>query len=846
VNTEPVPVGSEPLSDLPGIGFHSGGRLLSAIALVSVSAIAYEILLMRLLSIVQWHHFAGMVISLALLGYGVSGTVIALLRQHFEPRFDIAFSTSALLLSVSLVSCVALGQQIPFNALEVIWDPRQYLYLAGLYLLFMLPFFFAAMCIGLAFAARRDIVGRIYSCDLLGAGLGAVLVMALLFLAQPQRAVIGLSALALVASFLAAPVTPGTPRRRLMAAQLAWLLGLLYALPEDRIGLHVSEFKGLSQALQVVDAHILAERSSPLGLLTVVESPRVPFRYAPGLSLNSKSLPPDQLGVFTDAEGLSVITAFDGDPAALHYLGDVTAALPYQLLDRPQVLVLGAGAGADVLLALHNGARRVDAVELNPQMADLLRGEFSEFAGHVYEHERVSLELGEARGFVARRARRYDLIQIALLDSPAVSGSGMQALGESYLYTVESLTGILARLEPGGMLAITRWLNVPPRDSLKLAATVIEALRRSGVGEPGRRLLALRNWNTLILLASSSDVTPLQVERARNFASRHSFDMAWYPAMPAAQANRFNRLDRPWVYEGIAALLGPGADAFTENYKFNIQPATDDRPYFFNFFRWGALAEMLDLRRRGGAGLVEWGYLVLLATVVQAVVAGAVLILLPLSFAPRHWKPGLGMRMGGYFFLLGLAFLFVEMAFIQKFILFLSHPLYAVTVVLSGFLVFAGLGSLASGRLAERIGERRWAETRGVESGAVRAAVAGIVGIVLLYLFALPTLFERLIMLNDVARAAISLVLIAPLAFCMGMPFPLGLKRLARQAPAFIPWAWGINGFASVISAALATLLAVQFGFSAVLLLALLFYLLAAMSMTQSASTFIWGPSRHR
>jgi len=815
-------------------------RLLTTLFLVSAAAIGYELLLMRMLSIVQWHHFAWMIISLALLGYGISGTVIALSRRFLERRFGQVIALAALLQSVSMILCLALGQRVPFNALEVLWDPAQFLYLAELYLLFTLPFFFAAVCIGLAFTARPRLVGQIYFADLLGAGLGAAAVIGMLFLLQPQRAVLVLAAMALAASLLARP--PRRPLRdrslALTLAQIAWLLVLLFELPQDRIGLHVSEFKGLSQALEVIDARVLAERSSPLGLLTVVESPRVPFRHAPGLSLATRRLPPEQLAVFTDGDDMSVINRLSGDLQELRFLEDMTAALPYRLLERPRVLVLGAGAGSDVLLALHNGAERVHAVELNAQLIDLVRYDFSEYAGRLYEHERVVVEVGEARGYVSRHDRRFDLVQLSLLDSFAASGSGVQALGESYLYTVEAMARFMQRLEPGGLLAITRWLKVPPRDSLKLAGTLIEAMRRMGVADPGLQLVVIRNWNTVTLLARNGEFGAAEIEILRGFARERSFDTAWYPAMPAAEANRYNRLERAWLYEGILALLGPQAADYRQEYKFDIAPATDDRPYFFNFFVWRTLPELLELRRRGGAGLLEWGYLVLLGTLAQAAIAGFALILLPLLFARRAWPPGTAGRMGSYFFLLGLAFLFVEMAFIQKFILFLSHPLYSVSVVLAGFLCFAGLGSASSGRVARALGA-------GIERAAV-AAVAGTIVIVSLYLWLLPALFERLAGLDDAARVAISLALIAPLAFCMGMPFPLGLQRLAGQAEGFIPWAWGLNGFASVVSAALATLLAIEFGFAVVLLLALLFYSLAAMVLIHPATTFIWGPSRHR
>jgi len=813
-------------------------RLLITIFLVSVSAISYEILLMRLLSIIQWHHFAWMIISLALLGYGASGVAVALGRRYVEQRFEAMLALAALLFSVSMILCTQLGQRIPFNALEVIWDPWQFLYLAELYLLFMGPFFFAACCIGLALSLRKDWVERIYFSDLLGAGLGAALVIGLLFLLPPQRAVISLALLPLTASVLALGKESRLRHKGLTLLQLAWLGALAYALPQDRIGLHISEFKGLSQALEVVESRVLAERSGPLGLLTVVESPRVPFRHAPGLSFTTKFIPSDQLAVFTDAEGLSAITAFDGDFGTFGYLGDVTAALPYVLMKRPRVLVVGAGAGSDVLLALYNGARAVDAVELNPQMVALLRGEFAEYSGFLYEDKRVSLEIGEARGFVSRHDQAYDLLQLALLESSGGSGSGVRALGESYLYTTEAMIQWLSHLEPGGLLSVTCWLQVPPRDSLKLAGTLIAAMRESGVVDPGRRLIVIRNWSTVTLLAKNGDFTADEISRARQFARQRSFDMAWYPLMPAEEANRFNRLDRAWIHKGVSALLDSRASSFISGYKFNIRPATDDRPYFFNFFKWSALPELMDLRKRGGAGLVEWGYLVLVATLAQAVLAGAILILLPLVFARRDWPPNVGGGMGSYCFLLGIAFLFVEMAFIQKFILFLAHPLYAVAVVLAGFLVFAGLGSAWSRRFAARLGNRA--------ERAVLAAVAGIAGIVVLYQWLLTPAFLLLIGLNDGMRVLISLALIAPLAFCMGMPFPLGLVWLAREAPAYIPWAWGLNGFASVISAALAMLLAIEFGFSTVLWLALLFYLLAAIVFTHSASSFVRTPSSQK
>ena len=801
-------------------------RLLLATLFISAAAIGYEILLMRVLSIVQWHHFAYMIISLALLGYGASGTFIALLRSHLEPRFETAYAASALFFSIAMIVCFIVAQRVPFNALEIVWDRGQFLNLAVVYVVFFVPFFFAACCIGLAFTCRGGDASRIYFFDLFGAGLGAVLIIVLLFAVSPQTALVLLVLLPLAASAIMASTL--TSRLPLAIAQLAWLALLAIGIPQAHLELRISEYKGLSQALQVIDSRILEQSSSPLGLITVVDSPTVPIRHAPGLSFNTRHIPPVQLAVFTDADGMSAITRYDGNPGSVAYLGDLTAALPFRLLENPVVLVLGAGTGSEVLLSLFHGASRVDAVELNPQMTELVAGTYADFAGRIYDDPRVTVYTDEARGFVARSGGGYDLVQIGLLDSFGASGAGVQALNESYIYTTGALREYLADLEPGGLLAITRWIKMPPRDSVKLIATAIEALRQSGVSEPGRRIAMIRSWNTSTLLIKNGDLTASEIGRIREFARSRSFDTVYFPGIRAEAANRFNRLADPYLFDAASALLGDSTGDFFERYKFYVEPASDDRPYFFHFFRWRTLPEVMALRKAGGAGLIEWGYLVLVATIVQAAVLGLVLILLPLSLVRRAWPAGTARRFGFYFLLLGLAFLFVEMAFIQKFILFLSNPLYSVAVVLSGFLLFAGLGSASSERLARRL---PWP---GVSP--VTVAVAAIAVLALGYVLVLPAVFGRFIGLADPAKIIVSLALIAPLAFFMGMPFPLGLKRLSGLAPGFLPWAWGINGFASVVSAVLATLLAIEFGFNVVILLALVLYALAAWDEAVSRS----------
>jgi hypothetical protein len=787
---------------------------LAAIALLSGAALGYEVLLMRLFSIIQWHHFAYLIISVALLGYGAAGSMATLARGPLLRHFRTAFGTGATLFGLSAAAGFAAAQRVPFNPLELLWDPAQPLRLALVYLCLVLPFFFAGAALCLAFARFGPASHRIYGADILGAGSGSLGVLALLFWLHPADALRVVGLLGVAAAALAA-----APQAKRIAAALALAgLGLALLAPAGWLRLIPSEYKDLAQALRVPGSRVRAERSSPLGLLTVLESPTIPLRHAPGLSLASPAEPPLQLGLFVDGDGPSAIDR--GGAGSDAYLGYLTTALPYHLLTRPRVLVLGAGSGVDVRQALHLGARTVDAAEINPDTVDLVQRQFADFSGAPYSAPGVGVHISEARGFVAHQSGHYDLIQIALLDAFGASSAGLHGVAESYLYTVEALDEYLDRLDTNGMVAITRWVSLPPRDILKLFATAVRALEGRGIGNPGAQLMLIRSWKTATLLIGKAPFTPEQIARLKVFCRDRSFDTEYFPGIAADEANRYNRLDRSHLLEGALALLGPERERYVADYKFAIEPATDDRPYFFRFFRWRTLPEVMALKARGGLPLLDWGYPVLVASLVQAGIVSAVLILLPLAFLRRSGKeapkPALGIRrVALYFLALGFGFMFVEMAFIQKFTLFLSHPLYAAAVVLTGFLVSAGLGSRWSDRIAA------WKPPQ------LAILFAAIVLLGLAYSHGLPPLFRQLMGLPDAARIGFSLLLLAPLGFAMGMPFPSGMREVARLRPSLLPWAWGINGFASVVAAILATVLAIHLGFTAVVLIAAGLYGLA-------------------
>lgn len=801
-----------------------------SIALISASALAYEILLMRLFAIIQWHHFAYMIISLALLGYGASGAYLSLRRQKLLTHFSQIFVSNILLFGVSSLLFFLIAQQIPFNPQEILWDAQQPWYLILLYLVLALPFFFVANAIGLALMQYRQDISRLYAADMLGAGAGSMGIVLLLFVVFPNDSLRFISALGIATAAIAC-------WELRVYQRLKWILLLVFVpllLPSAWVSLNISPYKGLSQALQINGAELVAEYSSPLGMLSVVQNPVVPLRHAPGLSLNATQEPPAQIGVFTDGDAMTVInerSADDDNFARFAFLDQLTSAVPYHLQNLKRVLILGAGGGSDVLQAHYHGVDNIDAVELNPQMVKLLQQDYARFSGGLYNDNKTKLHITEGRGFVAGSDTQYDLIQVALLDAFSASSAGLYALSESYLYTVEALQEYLQHLTPEGYLAISRWIKLPPRDTLKLFATAVAALETSGVKGAAQQLVLIRSWQTSTLIIKNGQFNAQEIEALQAFCEQRAFDLAYYPGMPAVEANRFNRLREPVYYQAAMALLSDERDAFIENYKFNIQPATDDKPYFFNFFKWSVLPEVFTLMGRGGMPLLEWGYLVLVATFVQALVLSLALIMLPLLLMrraepePRH-RDISRWQVLGYFLALGLAFLFIEIAFIQKFILLLHHPLYSVSVVLVSFFIFAGMGSAFSQRYS-------MANDHGK---GIKRAVTGICSLGVVYLLVLGPVFSLILDWPMVAKAIISIAFIAPLAFCMGMPFPLGLGLLGERSPHLMPWAWGVNGCASVLSAILATLLAIHFGFSVVVVLALMLYGISAVIFTKSAT----------
>jgi len=819
----------------------------AALVLVSASALSYQVILVRAFSIGQWHHFAYMVISIALLGFGASGTLLAALERRrtntaksLQGSQGAWFAISATAFAVALPISFWLTQQIPFDAFLVVWEARQVLYLGCYYLLLSIPFFAAATAIGLALTGESEKCPRLYAYNMIGSGAGALLAVVVLSVARVEWALLSVFGLAQGAAVIALLdkklfVDRGSPR--LLAAvgvAIMAITTLVYIFRPPAVRL--SQYKGLSYALNLPHAQVVAERSSPRGRVDVVVSPAI--REAPGLSLvaPTDAVPPWQLGLYVDAESAGAITAFNGDARTLNYLDWIITAAPYfALQDAPRdlrVCVLGAGGGAGVLLALRHAARQVDAVELDPNVPALLRGRFRDFAGGLYDRPDVRVHRAEARAFVQAAHGTWDVIDLSLVDSFAASAVGVGAVNENYLYTREAFEAYLSHLGPGGVLAVTRWARMPPRDELKLFATAVAALEQMSLN-PAERLVLIRSWAVATLLVKKESFTTPELSALRRWTEERLFDTSYFPGIAADQHNRFNVLERDYYFEAASAFLAGGQrrEQFFRDYAFNLRPATDDRPYFFHFYRWRALPLMLRTFRQSWLPFSEWGYLILVATLVQAILLGILLIVSPMALLPRRIPlvdssvatprspPTIRLQVLLYFMALGLGYLFVEMALIQRLAFLLADPIYAVVVVLAGLLFVSGLGSAwAARQLRKGI-----SATRLGCFAAIAVAVTGTV-----YALGLHTILTPLLSSPLSARMAVAFTVILPFA-AMGMPFPLVLHQLGQTHAEMLPWAWAINGCASVVAGPLATLLALGAGLPAVLLVASACYAVAAL-----------------
>lgn len=782
-------------------------RLHTSIGALSAAVIAYQLILMHLLSIVQWYHFAYMVISVALLGFGASGTVIALARTWLIDRFESLLPALMMASGASMAWVFGLSQTsvARFDSYLLFVDAAQVASLFLSYLLFFIPFFFAALAIGLTLIKHVEQIGSYYFANLLGSGVGGLVALVLLWNIDAEQ----LPALAGLLAVLAGLLIIPKRKARIPVALGIFALTLVHVALLVRPEPILSQYKSLSRTLTLPDARIELERNSPQGLLQVVSSSAL--RFAPGMSLSDPVDIPAQRGVFNNGDWVGPVTAWmPGD--STHILDHTTSALPYVIRKRRSVLALNAGTGDEIAHALANGATRIVVVEPHESLVGLMRSELTEFTDSLFYRDEITVLKLEPRAMLATDSSRYDVITIPAVG--AFGGTvGLSAMQEQYLLTTQGLRAMWDRLSSTGALSITVWMDYPYRYILKMLASLVEVLDEAGVKNTADHMVAVRSWGSVTIVVARSAFTADEVERIRAFSSRSSFDPLLLPGLDREERAEFNAVQDERFFEYVDQIFSSERDQLYETYDFDIRPATDNRPYFSRFLRWRHLPQLLDQFGSQTFPFLEVGYLITGVTFIQIFLAALLLIIIPLF--RLGWRgPGQAWTIS-YFGGLGLGYLFVEIVLIQRFTLYLGHPIYATAAVLATLFICSGAGSLFSERLKP---ERRT---------VMRAA--GFVALILLpYVVFLTPLLQATIALPTVWKVILAFVLIAPPTFFMGIPFPVGLRFLSTRSDAQVPWAWGINGCFSVISTALAAILAVELGFVAVMLFAVAAYGLVA------------------
>ena len=735
-----------------------------------------------------------MMVSIAMLGLGASGTILALCPKFRHPAH---LGSYGLALGTTLSASTFIANQIPFDPVALSWSGFQIIYIGLYYLVLAVPFFMTGLIIATALSTLSQQSGLIYGADLLGAGAGSLGVLGGMTLLGPERLIFALSIVALGACFILARRTI-----RVLALVLILLnLGMLILLP-DFVQLRMSPYKGLQVALRYPGADRLGTYDSPFSRIDFFRSPAV--RFAPGLSLTYFEPLPEQIGFSIDGGEINAITS-PRDPVSMGFLSYLPAALPYEVGKREDVLVLDPQGGLHVLLAEHYGARSIDKVESTPSLMTTIAKELSAFSGEIYSSQTWS---GLGRSWLRSRRRQYDLIEISFL-RPIPSGSF--SISEDYRFTVEAFKTYLQSLKPDGVLSINLFILPPPRTEWRLLATLATAMEGLGLGEAERRIVAIRSWGSLCIVAKKDPWSPGEVEAIRKFSKERKFDLVHYPGVREKETNIHVRMTSNEYFEGFRNLLNPEMRrSFIKSYLFDIEPVYDQNPFFNYYLKLGNLRQIYHRMGEKWQFFIEEGYL-LPAAFVQVLLLSLLLMLLPALFLKKEVSRGdpacsLGfarqLKVLSLFACLGIGFMFVEIVLIQKMILPLEHPSYAVATVLTSLLLGSGTGSLLS----------YW-----VHHFRSRWVVAAIVGLIVLTSIVLPTFSEEISTVSLPLRVFFVWTMLFVLGLPMGIPFPLALKTLGESYGRLIPWAWAVNGCFSVLAPLLAIMLAMALGFQMVL-----------------------------
>jgi hypothetical protein len=792
--------------------------------LVSLAAVGYETALIRYFAVAKWSEYGYWVISIVMAGFALSGVVLALFRDAFARRGEMLLSA----LPALLVAAAGIGFHVtttnPFNPLQlqnpVTWHEQ--LWNIASYYACLLPFFFlAGVFVSLSFVLNADRIGRVYGYDLTGAGAGAAAVLAAMFLVHAFFLV----PLLLVPLAASACFVSGDRRRMGAIAAAVALLGAEALLLFDNRA-EFNDFKAVYAPLHTPDARVVASVLSPRGDYLLLDdfTERVDTDVSNNAGMLGLPSPPRSLGLYRDGNRISSLP-LPGEPDA-GYASAALDALPYQLAPHADVLLVGGSGGFRIAEAIALGAARVRVLEPEPVLLRSL--EHGLGPSPAWRDDRgVSLS-GDGPVAAVREGGSYDIIDVSadFLDA---------AEANTTAFTVQALADDVRALAPGGIVSIPVSIRDFPVYALRVLATARAALLAVGIADPAAHTVVYRSaWNARVLL-STRPWDAARIAVLRKFCDDRSFDVSWYPGMDAAATRSGIYNDLPAVSFARGEVTADGPDdaiadeagavlagaASPSRAAFNLAPITLDRPFFYAVLRLGQLDTIL--KRLEILPQAEIGALVNLAVLVQAVAIAALVLLVPLAARRRLRAPETGvLRPVVYFAALGLGFLFIEICMIEKASLWLNDRTSGFALVLTGMLVFSGIGSM----LADR----------------TRAAISTVCLIVVVWCALLLAGLQPLILATlDVpwaARAALVLAVLAPGSVALGLPFPLGLARTGSGG--MLPWAWGLNGAFSVVATPLANLIAREAGFSRVLLGAALLYVIALVTFPTARKARAW------
>ncbi len=765
------------------------------ISLVSLSVLVLELSLTRLFSATMYYHFAFMAISLALFGSGASGVFVYI----FQSRLGRISTSTALAVSSSLFGLSTLGALavILMNPLTFETGMANQYRLIAIYLACGLPFFFGGSAVTLAISRFASEISRLYLFDLAGAAAGCLLLIPVLNWIGAINTVLLVAALASAAAVLFSFEAKTSGFQRIACGIIALsLLGLLcFNLITDSI--EVRTAKGYTEK------NVVFSKWNSFSRITVEGTEDIGYE------------------IKIDSDAATKIVPKSNDVQSHAYQLSRIEALAYHVKPAAKALIIGPGGGFDVMGARVFGVGSITAVEVNPIIArDVMSGDrFVKFSEGVYQHPEVRLVVDEGRSFIRSSAARYDLIQATMVDTWAATAAGAFALTENNLYTVEAFDDYVRHLEDDGVLTMTRWYFEPPDQLLRLISLTRAMMSDLGIRNPERHIMLVRDarWkderSPATFIFKKSELTGEEIHAVEKTAATVGFELLYTPL--TRPDNLFTKM-----------IIAPNAADVWGPFATNIEPVRDNNPFFFNSLRLSNLGLAL-----GGTG--EWqktnlGTLVLFSLFGVTSVLVVVFILGPLLFRRKALATGTKTKLGYllYFACLGTGFIIVEVAMVQKFILFLGHPVYALAVVLFSILTFSAVGSSITGRFnSERL------------TKTLTKLLLVLVGIVAVYIIALPPVFYGLVHLALWLRIIIAVFLIAPLALAMGMPMPTGIRILSEQASEIIPWAWGVNGAASVMGTVAALVIAILSGFNQALAAGSGLYLIAIVCVRLSAKT---------